>query len=74
VNVIRALISLFILVVIALAIAGWLWAGSQPASQSAWARAALAGCVVAGVVGLVAIWRVGGRGPAARNSGGAASR
>ena len=57
-NVIRLAISFFILVVIALAVMGWLWAGvHQTASQSAASRTVLGLCVVAGIVGLAALWR-----------------
>ncbi len=56
-NAIRVSISLFIVLLIAIAIAGWRWAGAQPVHPSLWGRAALAGSVVAGIVGLVALWR-----------------
>jgi hypothetical protein len=57
-NVIRLAISFFIVVVIALAIMGWVWAGEhQAASQSAASRTVLGLCVVAGIVGLAALWR-----------------
>lgn len=54
-NAIRVLISMFILVLIAIAIAGWRWASAV--HQPAWGRAALAGSVLAGIVGLVALWK-----------------
>ncbi len=54
---VRTLASLFILVLIAIALLGWVWNGQhQPAAAMAWGRAALGGCIVAGVIGLVAIW------------------
>ncbi len=57
-NVIRLAISLFILVVMALAVTGWFWTGAhQDASQSAASRVVLGLCVVAGIVGLTALWR-----------------
>jgi hypothetical protein len=57
-NVIRLAISIFILVVMALAVTGWFWTGShQTASQSAASRVVLGLCVVAGIVGLTALWR-----------------
>ena len=67
-NVIRLAISLFILVVIALAITGWFWTGAhQTASQSTASRVVLGLCVVAGIVGLTALWRTRQpRAPAAR--------
>ena len=57
-NVIRIAISFFILVVMALSVTGWIWTGShQTAAQSAASRVVLSLCVVAGVVGLAALWR-----------------
>jgi hypothetical protein len=57
-NVIRLAISGFIVVLIALSVAGWVWAGShQNAAQSAASRVVLSLCILAGTVGLVALWR-----------------
>jgi hypothetical protein len=57
-NIIRLAISSFILIVIALAVAGWFWTGShQAASQSAASRTVLGLCVLAGIAGLAALWR-----------------
>jgi hypothetical protein len=57
-NVIRLAISTFILIVIALAVAGWFWTGAhQTAAQSAASRAVLGLCVFAGIAGLAALWR-----------------
>jgi hypothetical protein len=57
-NVIRIAISFFILVVVGLAITGWIWAGThQTAAQSAASRVVLGLSVVAGIVGLTALWR-----------------
>ena len=57
-NVIRLAISFFIVVVMALAITGWFWTGShQTPRQSAASRVVLGLCVVAGIVGLRALWR-----------------
>jgi hypothetical protein len=57
-NIIRLAISLFITVVIALSVMGWFWAGThQTASQSAGSRTVLGLCIVAGIVGLAALWR-----------------
>jgi hypothetical protein len=51
-------ISAFILVLIALSVAGWFWTGAhQPPAQSVASRLVLAIGVLAGVGGLVAIWR-----------------
>ena len=57
-NLVRSAISLFIVVLIAVSTTGWIWTGShQPAAQSAASRVVLTLCIVAGVVGLVALWR-----------------
>lgn len=57
-NVIRLAISLFIAVVIALSVMGWFWSGThQTASQSAGSRTVLGLCIVAGILGLAALWR-----------------
>jgi len=45
-------------ILIAVSVAGWIWAGShQPASESAASRVVLTLGIAAGVIGLVAIWR-----------------
>lgn len=55
---VRVAISVFVLVLIAISVAGWIWTGShQPAAQSAASRVVLTLGVIAGVIGLVAIWR-----------------
>jgi ammonia channel protein AmtB len=60
-NAIRGLISVFILILIALEVAGWVWAGGQPTFQmQAGSRVALTCCALAGVVGLIALWRRAG--------------
>ena len=57
-NVFRVAISSFIVVLIFVAGSGWLWTGShQPAAQSVASRAVLTLCMLAGVVGLRALWR-----------------
>ena len=59
-NAIRILISLFIVVLIAVASTGWIWTGShQPAAQSAASRVVLSLCILAGIVGLTTLWRRG---------------
>lgn len=58
-NVIRIAISAFIVVLIAVSITGWIWTGShQAAAQSAASRVVLSLCIVAGIVGLSALWSV----------------
>jgi hypothetical protein len=57
-NVVRIAISTFILVLVALSAAGWVWAGShQPPAQSVASRTVLSLCMLAGVLGLTALWR-----------------
>jgi hypothetical protein len=57
-NIIRIVISLFIAVLIAVSVVGWIWTGShQQASQAAASRMVLTLGVLAGVVGLTALWR-----------------
>ena len=59
-TVFRIAISVFILILILVAGSGWRWTGShQPAAQAAASRTVLGLCILAGVVGLAAIWRSG---------------
>jgi hypothetical protein len=59
---IRLAASLFILVLIGLSAMGWVWTGShQPPDQALAGRTVLALGALAGVVGLVALWRWPGR-------------
>lgn len=56
-KVIRALISLLIVVVMALAVLGWQWTSShQPPAQAAAAHVVLALAMLSGAVGLGALW------------------
>jgi len=58
VKAIRLAASLFILVLIGLSALGWVWAGThQPPDQALAGRTVLALGAIAGVVGLVALWR-----------------
>lgn len=55
---IRLVASAFTLVLIALSIMGWVWNGAhQVPGQAAAGRIVLALAALAGVAGLVAIWR-----------------
>ena len=56
-NVIRIGISLFFVILIAVVVAGWFWAGGQPSPKSEGSRVALVVSGLAGVVGLVMLWR-----------------
>ena len=56
--VIRAVMSAFILVLFVIAGMGWTWATTHQApSQALASHAVLALSAVAGVVGLIALWR-----------------
>jgi hypothetical protein len=62
-NAVRIAISSFIVVLIAVAATGWIWAGTHlPGAQSAASRVVLTLCVAAGIAGLIALWSGGGRG------------
>jgi membrane protein YdbS with pleckstrin-like domain len=57
-NAVRIAISLFIAVLIGVAATGWVWTGAhQPAAQAIASRAVLTLCMLAGLVGLGALWR-----------------
>ena len=57
-HVVRITISLFILVLIGVSVVGWVWTGHhQSASQSEASRLVLTLAALAGVAGLVALWR-----------------
>lgn len=57
-NLVRMAISLFVLLLITASVAGWIWTGiHQPASQSVASRVVLTLGILAGVIGLAAIWR-----------------
>ncbi|HVQ12164.1 MAG TPA: hypothetical protein VMS40_01175 [Vicinamibacterales bacterium] len=55
---IRLTASIFILILIGLTAMGWVWTGThQPAAQAAAARSVLALAALAGIGGLVVLWR-----------------
>jgi len=57
-NAIRIAISLFIVVLIVAAVTGWVWTGGHQAPHQYLAsRVVLTISAVAGIVGLVVIWR-----------------
>jgi hypothetical protein len=57
-NIVRIVTSVFILVLIGVSVLGWVWTGThQSASQSEASRVVLTLGVLAGVAGLVALWR-----------------
>ena len=55
---IRITASVFILILMVLTAMGWIWTGAhQPPAEAIAARLVLALAALAGVVGLVALWR-----------------
>jgi hypothetical protein len=48
--------SVFLVILLGLSIAGWIWAGGLASSQSAGARLVLFLCGVSAVVGLYLLW------------------
>lgn len=55
---IRLAASIFILILMGLTAMGWIWTGAhQPPAQAIAARLVLALAGLAGIVGLVALWR-----------------
>ena len=61
-SAIRLAASLFILGLIGVSAMGWVWTGThQPPAQALAGRTVLALSALAGVIGLVALWRWPGR-------------
>jgi ABC-type thiamin/hydroxymethylpyrimidine transport system permease subunit len=59
-NIIRVVISFFIAVLIVVSVMGWMWTSAhQPASQATASHLVLGLAMLAGVIGVVAIWRDG---------------
>jgi hypothetical protein len=57
-NTIRIVITLFIAVLIVVSVVGWGWtAAHQPSSQAAASHVVLGLSMLAGVVGVVVLWR-----------------
>jgi hypothetical protein len=57
-NFIRTLISIFLIALLAVSIAGWVWAGKQPSPTLEGARFVLALCGLSAIGGLGLIWSV----------------
>jgi hypothetical protein len=55
-NLIRSIISVAMLILLALSIAGWVWAGGQPSPKKQGARFVLALCGVSAVGGMGLLW------------------
>ena len=56
-NFIRSLISIFMLILLAVSIAGWIWAGGQPSPKQEGARFVLALCGLSSLGGLTLLWK-----------------
>ena len=55
---IRITVSVFIVILMVLTAMGWMWTGAhQPPAEAVAARLVLALAALAGVVGLIALWR-----------------
>lgn len=55
-NFIRSVISFFLLILLGLTIAGWIWAGGLPAPNATGARVALGLCSLMAVGTMVILW------------------
>jgi hypothetical protein len=55
-NFIRSIISVFLLLLFAVSIAGWIWAGGQPSPRMEGARFVLALCGLSSVGALGLLW------------------
>jgi hypothetical protein len=55
-NLVRSVISVFLLILLAVSVAGWIWAGGQPSPKLEGARFVLALCGLASIGCLGLIW------------------
>lgn len=55
-NLIRSLMTIFLLSVVAVSVAGWIWAGGQPSPKLEGARFVLALCILMGVGSMGILW------------------
>ncbi|WP_182865713.1 hypothetical protein [Stieleria mannarensis] len=55
-NLVRAVISFFLIALVAVSIAGWIWAGGQPAAQAIGARVVLVLCGLMSVGCFALLW------------------
>jgi hypothetical protein len=56
-NLIRSIISVFVLALVAVAVAGWIWAGGLPSPKMEGARFVLALCGMSSLGCLWKLWR-----------------
>jgi hypothetical protein len=55
-NLVRSVISLFLLLPLLLSVAGWMWAGGQPSPKAEGARIALGLCGLMAFGGMTLLW------------------
>lgn len=55
-NSVRSVFSVLLLVLLAVSIAGWIWAGGQPSPKLEGARFVLAICGLAAIGGTALLW------------------
>lgn len=56
-NLVRSIISLFVVALVVVSVAGWIWAGDQPSPAMEGARFVLAACGVLSVGSLCILWK-----------------
>ncbi len=56
-NLVRSVISVFVVALVGVSIAGWVWAGAQPSPNREGARVVLAICGIASIGCLWMLWR-----------------
>ena len=59
-NLVRSVISFFMLVVLVVAVAGFVWAGGLPSPKMEWARVALVSCGLMAVGSIHLLWKPSG--------------
>ncbi|QEF98768.1 hypothetical protein Mal15_28240 [Stieleria maiorica] len=55
-NLVRSVISFFLIALVGVSIAGWIWAGGQPAAQSIGSRVVLSLCGLISVGCFALLW------------------
>lgn len=55
-NLVRSIISVFLITLVVLSVAGWIWAGGQPSPKLEGARFILAVCGIASLGSLWVLW------------------
>lgn len=57
-NLVRSVISVFLIALLLLSVAGWIWAGGQPSPNREGARVVLAICGLSSVGSLGLLWSI----------------